>query len=271
MATIIAYDKVERHDVHKYTFKILAIGSDDENKEKFVKSNLVKNDQAVSTNLNEKVKESNNEASPNSTASSNAKDTLIESLMQKTDEMSSNFIKLQMKLEQKEAEFENEVKKVKDEVFNEGMEAGLKKAMKENENSLSSGLSQFSSSVGTLEESAKKFDAALESIKSELILAALDIAKEVIAVEISKNSSEIAKLLGDELIKDLQGASKITLKVNPKNHGVISEHVGSMEHIEVLSDSAVNEGGVIAISDIGNIDAQVLNRFEKVKKAALGE
>ena len=263
MATIISHDKIERHDVHKYNFKILAFGPEDENKEKFVKSSLVKNDQPVEI----KEKESDNEVSPSSTA----KDTLIESLMQKTDEMSSNFIKLQMKLEQKEAEFDDEIKKVKDTVFNEGMEAGLKKAMKESENSLSSSLSQFSSSVGTLEESAKQFDAALESIKSELILAALDIAKEVIAVELNQNSSEVAKLLGDELIKDLQSASKITLKVNPKNHGVISEHVGSMEHIEVLSDSAVNEGGVIAISDIGNIDAQVLNRFEKVKKAALGE
>ena len=77
--------------------------------------------------------------------------------------------------------------------------------------------------------------------------------------------------MGDELIKELQSASKITLRVNPKNHGFISEHVGSLEHIEVLSDSAVSEGGVVAVSDAGNIDAQVSKRFQKVKKAALGE
>jgi len=271
MATIISYDRIDKHDVSKYNFKILAIGSENENPNEFKKSSLVKETNEESVTKKEIPAQKQNEVPSNSAVNSNAKDKMIESLMQKTDEMSSNFIKLQMKLEEKEAEFDNEIKKVKDTVFNEGMEAGLSKAAKENENSLANSLSQFSSSVGTLEESAKEFDSALDGIKSELIQAALDIAKEVIGVELSHDSSHIAKVLGDELIKDLQNASKITLKVNPKNHGVISEHVGSLEHIEVLSDSAVSEGGVVAISDVGNIDAQVSKRFEKVKKAALSE
>jgi len=72
-------------------------------------------------------------------------------------------------------------------------------------------------------------------------------------------------VLSSELIKELQSASKITLKVNPKDHGAISEHVGSMEHIEVVSDSAVSEGGVIALSDAGNIDATIKERFDMAK------
>ena len=67
----------------------------------------------------------------------------------------------------------------------------------------------------------------------------------------------------------MQSASKITLKVNPKDHGEISQRVGSLEHVEVISDSAVSEGGVIALSDAGNIDAQISKRFERVKRAAL--
>jgi len=57
----------------------------------------------------------------------------------------------------------------------------------------------------------------------------------------------------------------------PKNHAYISEHLGKLEHITVLADSAVNEGGVVVISDAGNIDAQISKRFERVKKAALSE
>ena len=90
-------------------------------------------------------------------------------------------------------------------------------------------------------------------------------------VELNDNSKEVAKVLSDELIKELQSASKVTLKVNPKDHGAISEHVGSLEHIEVVSDSAISEGGVIAISDAGNIDAEISKRFERVKKAVLSE
>lgn len=260
MATIISGDKVQNHSVSKYNFKILAMGSD--SSEKFQKSNLVKSESVEDTA--EKVAEPRAE-------SNDSKDKLIESLMQKTDEMSSNFIKLQMKLEAKDEEHSIELKKAKEQSFNEGVESGLKKAAQDSENSLANGLSQFSSSVATLEESAKEFESALDGIKSELITAALDIAKEVIDVELSVNSNKIAKVLGDELIKELQSASKITLRVNPKNHGYISEHVGSLAHVEVISDSAVSEGGVIAVSDAGNIDAQVSKRFERVKKAALGE
>jgi len=258
MATIISSQNVQNHNIDKYNFKILAMGSDSSS-EIFQKSSLVKNEsleQSVPQEMRENI---------------NSKDKLIESLMQKTDEMSSNFIKLQMKLEAKDDEHSKELQKIKEQSFNEGVESGLKKAAEDIENSLAHGLSQFSSSVATLEESAKEFDSALDGIKSELITAALDIAKEVIGIEISQNSNNIAKVLGDELIKELQSASKITLRVNPKNHGFISEHVGSLEHIEVLSDSAVSEGGVVAISDAGNIDAQVSKRFERVKKAALGE
>ena len=258
MATIIQSKNVQNHTVDKYNFKILAMGSDSSG-ETFQKSSLLKN---------ETVEQNAPQAT---TESINSKDKLIESLMEKTDEMSSNFIKLQMKLESKDEEHSVELQRVKEQSFNEGMESGLKKAATDSENSLANGLSQFSSSVATLEESAKEFDSALDGIKSELMSAAIDIAKEVIGIEISQNSNNIAKILSDELIKELQSASKITLRVNPKNHGVISEHVGSLDHIEVLSDSAVSEGGVVVVSDAGNIDAQVSKRFQRVKKAALGE
>jgi flagellar assembly protein FliH len=160
---------------------------------------------------------------------------------------------------------------VKEEAFNEGVQAGKKQVLEDDEVKYANGIEQFSSSVLTLENSAKEFESALEGIKKELISAALDIAKEVVSIEINENSSSVATVLSSELIKELQSASKITLKVNPTDHGAISEHVGSMKHIEVLSDSAVSKGGVIALSDAGNIDAEISKRFERVKRAALSE
>ena len=168
-------------------------------------------------------------------------------------------------------EYKQELEKVKDESFNAGIEAGIKKAFEDEEKNKANGLAQFSASVTTLENSAKEFRDALESIKKELVLAAIDISQEVINLELSQNSQEVAKVLGDELIKELQSASKITLRVNPKDHGAISEHVGVLENIQIVSDSAVNEGGVIAISDAGNIDSQISKRFQRVKKVALSE
>jgi len=258
MATVISSESLGGHSVNKYNFKILSMAGAEQ--EQTVEAYTRENNPAQ--------RESDIDSSALSTSS---KESLIESLMKKTDEMSSNFIKLQMKLEDMTEEHKKELTKVKEESFKEGIEAGKIQVSKNEESAMSSSLSQLATSVLTLERSAKEYESALESIKGELINAALDISKEVINVELKESSSNIAEILSKELIKELQSASKITLKVNPKNHGDISKNIGSLEHIEIISDSAVNEGGVIAISDAGNIDAQISKRFERVKKAALSE
>ncbi len=263
MATVISNDTIERHNVDKYNFKVIALGGLDENND------------TSHTNTQNSLTQEEPQQKPTEIDSSaldtKSKESLIESLMKKTDEMSSNFIKLQMKLEAKEEEYKEALKNEKEGAFAEGLKAGKAQALEEIDTNLNEKLSLFTSSIEKLNQSATEFTSSLDSLKKELVTAALDIAKEVIKVELSTNSSEVAKVLSDELIADLQGATKVTLKVNPKNHADIAEHLGKLENITLLADSAVNEGGVIVMSDAGNIDAQISKRFERVKKAALGE
>ncbi len=259
MATIISSNALNEHNVHKYSFKVIAMGANERQKSE---------KKVFTAENNPKARASDVDSSALSTSS---KESLIESLMKKTDEMSSNFIKLQMKLEAKEEEFQEQLKKSKEDAFNEGAKTGEAKAREDIDTILSNKLELLTDSIKKLEESAHEYEKALEGVKNELLNAALDIAREVVQIEVSENSAQVAKTLGDELIKELQSASKITLKVNPKDHSAIVEHLGKLEHVEVLPDSAVNEGGVIALSDAGNIDAQISKRFERVKKAALSE
>lgn len=260
MATVISKTKLEAHNVGKYNFKVIALGNASEN-ESQEKSSLVPEEP-----VKQKITDVDSSA-----LSSSSKESLIESLMQKTDEMSSNFIKLQMKLEAKEEEYEHALVKAKEDAFSEGVEAGVAKALSDSDLAIKSSVEMFAGSISKIEDSAKEFENALEAIKSDLVRAAVDIAQEVVQVELSENSNEIAKVLSTELLTELQGAAKVTLKVNPKNHGAISEHIGNQEHISIVSDSAVSEGGVIVISDAGNIDAQISKRFQRVKRTALGE
>jgi flagellar assembly protein FliH len=269
LAKVIAEDKLSKHTMDKYKFKVFSMAAgntDDECEEK----KKTQESQRESVQVDGSQAQESNEVD-SSSLSTTSKDSLIESLMKKTDEMSSNFIKLQMKLETMSDEHKLELEKVKDESFQKGVETGLEQAKTNLDKSYEEGLSQFSSSVEKLENSAKEFEVALEGIKGSLIEAACDIAQEVISIELSENSNEIAKVLSEELLKELQSASKVKLKVNPKNHGAISQALSSMEHVEVLSDNAVSQGGVIVLSDAGNIDAQIKKRFERVKRAALSE
>lgn len=275
--TLISEERLEKHSVNQYTFKSFGGASNEPETQNITSSLMNSNAEPVNENIPTEVyveEENSNKDETNidsSAMSKNSKDALIESLMKKTDEMSSNFIKLQMKLEDKETEYAAQVEQVKTSSYNEGLEAGTKQTLEDTSADIKAGMEQFANSVTTLDSSAKEFEKALELIKSDLMSAAIDIAKEVIDMEIDTKSSEIAKVLSDALLTDLQSASNITLKVNPKDHGTLSEHVGSLEHIQVVSDSAVNEGGVIAISDAGNIDSQISKRFERVKRAALSE
>ncbi len=261
MATVISNDKLTNHSVDKYSFKVFAMGANQD------KSILVPQE-----DIDVEIEKTPENVEIDSSAMSNSsKESLIESLMKKTDEMSSNFIKLQMKLEDMSQEHKEELIKVKEETLQKGIELGKKQFKDAQKDDIKSEFAQLSSSVLSLNDSAGSYAKLLESIKSELINAALDIAKEVVEVELNENSTKVAQMLSNELIEDLKGAAKVTLKVNPKNHGELSQSVGSLENVEIISDSAISEGGVIAISDVGNIDAQISKRFQRVKKAALSE
>lgn len=253
---------MQKHSVDKYNFKVLSFNAEEQETDSL---EAVKKEPLPEP---KPIVQSPVDASAMSTSS---KDSLIESLLKKTDEMSSNFIKLQMKLENMTEEHKEELKKVREESFAQGVQDGIGQAAKDSENSVSQIIDMYNASIKKLEQSASEFEKALEGIKKELLGAALDISKEVIKTELKESSSDIAKTLASELIKELQSASKISLRVNPKDFESVSRSLGTLSHVEVTPDSAVSTGGVVAISDAGNIDAQISKRFERVKRAALSE
>lgn len=74
-----------------------------------------------------------------------------------------------------------------------------------------------------------------------------------------------------EAIKESQSASKIVLKVNPADYKTIFNALRSLPYAEVMSESAVGVGKIVAISDIGNGDIDISKRFKHIKKAVLSE
>lgn len=256
---MITKDNLSAHSVGKYQFKILSgmVGATvhEANEE-------LESQQPPKRREQDRVPQSVN---------SSSKDELIESLLKKADDMSSNVIKMQMRLETLQEEHAIALEAAKKASYTEGFNGGIAQEQSQNTFRITQSNEQFSTSVKTLEESAAQFTTALVSIQKELTYTALDIAKEVIAVETQENSGKIAAKLSEVLIEELSEASKITLRVNPADHGIISEKVGSLKHVEVLSDRAISLGGVVAISDVGNIDSQIKKRFERLKRSLLLE
>lgn len=199
------------------------------------------------------------------------KDELIESLLKKADEMSSNVIKMQMRIESMQDEHAKGLEDARKKGYEEGVIAGIAQEKASNDALGVKAHDQLSQSIKTLESTAGEFVVALDSIQKELTHTALDIAKEVIGIETSEHSSKIASKLADDLMEELKDATHITLRVNPADHGYISEKVGSLNYIEVFSDRAISPGGVVAISDVGNIDSEIKKRYERLKRSLLLE
>ncbi|MDP3301377.1 MAG: flagellar assembly protein FliH [Sulfuricurvum sp.] len=258
---IITKKNMDDHTVGKYQFKILSGLNGASVHEAAEELGL---EHAKSTEQEKQIYE------VPQTVGSN-KDELIESLLKKADEMSSNFIKMQMKLETLQEDHASALEMAKKISYDEGFEAGILGEQSQDSKRKEQAQEQLSNSVKTLEGAASQFSSALESIQKELTHTALEIAREVIAIETQENGAKIAAKLSEDLIEELGEASKITLRVNPLDHGFISEKVGSLSHVEVLSDRAISQGGVVAISDLGNIDSQIKKRFERLKRSLLLE
>ena len=267
METVIGQDATNGHIINKYNFKVLSSspnGSSSQINDEFVPASQVVNVKEEETPSSSVPEETNGEL-----ISKSSKDELIESLLQKTDEMSSNFIKMQMKLEAKDDEYQASLAQVKEQAFEEGKTAGIKEAGELANSEHAELMQQFSTSVQTLDSSTKEFSSSIAGIQEELIHAALDIAKEVILVEIGTKGSEIASVLAQDLIKEIQTSSEVTLKVNPSDKVSIEQTLGTLENVKIISDNAVSNGGVIVLSDAGNIDGNIMKRYERVKSAAL--
>ncbi len=263
MKSVINETKSRQHTIDKYKFKVFSMSGQNEAEH----TTSLAEQQLEAPSVAESVADIPGMPHKHSSV----RDEMVESLLKKTDDVTSNFIKMQMKLEAMEEAHKTALEQIKKEAFEEGVQAGRSACENELSQSKEDSLAQFSESVKTLEASAQTFERSLGGIQDELMHAAIDIAKEVIAIDISEHGTEVAKKLSSSLIKELQNASKVTLKVNPADHGAISEHVGALEHIDVVSDSAISRGGVVAISDAGNIDSEVMKRFERVKRAALSD
>jgi flagellar assembly protein FliH len=189
----------------------------------------------------------------------------IEELLKKSDELSTNIVKLQMQIEKQEEDFNNRLKSELERESQSSYEKGYQKAKTDLEEEIAKVKEKFLNSINILEEEAKKGNEFLKHIESELSSTAVEVAKEVILKELKQSSSEIALALSKKLMDELKDAKSVKLKVNPKDYEALKERYSTIENIIVDSDSSITEGGVVVLSDVGNLDGNISTRLDKVK------
>ena len=251
MSKIINGGRSEKHVIKNYTFK------------EIIDSNVNKNNKEDDNFVKQEI---NNQPNAQNSSPNSNDNKIIENLLLKIEELSNNIATIQTQFQNQISEIKSSCEKEKQDFFNQGYQKGVEEGKTNCVNELNEKMQLLEESISKINKINDIFEEKILSIEKELISVALDIAKEVIQKEISKESEKIAYSLAKSLMQEIKDATKIKIKVNPKDAKFLEN---KFENVEIIPDSAIKEGGVVIVSDIGNIDAEVLERFKNVKDAIL--
>ncbi len=249
MDNVIEKKELDKHTIQRYRFKVLGSSLQEEELDE--------------TN-SDTIKEEIPKVVPNVETTQN-ESKFVDELLKKSDELSSNIIKLQMQIEKQENDFnarlEAEILREKESSSKEGYE----RAKQELEDGYNLSIENYKNSAEKLNSKLKDIDNFLQKIEKDIANTAVEVAKEVVKKEISSASSAVATALAKELIKELKDANKITIKVNSSDFEKLNDIFKNNEKMKVEADNAVSKGSVILLSENGNLDGDISQRFEKVK------
>lgn len=194
-----------------------------------------------------------------------------ETLLAKIEELSSSLVKMEMQLERQQADFNSRLEEERKRSYDDGYNAAKSEFESAYDVKLQESERGLSASIQKLDEIAGQYGSKIETIEKELAKTAISIAEQVIKKEVSEGSSKIALALVKELLTKLKEASKIKIKANRADATHLKKALSTLSKVTVEEDDAVQKGGIIALSDVGNLDGNIHARLLKIKEDLLGD
>ncbi|WP_419769141.1 MAG: FliH/SctL family protein [Candidatus Marinarcus sp.] len=116
---------------------------------------------------------------------------------------------------------------------------------------------QIVDALKDLKHYAAFFEQATFQMESKILKTSMSIAKKIISIEVSENSSLIAKETIKNLLNKVKTASKIQIHLNPKDYLLLKDQLKLDSFVELHEDVNVTAGGVVIASDLGNFDGNI--------------
>lgn len=263
---VIATDRRSRHDIRRYEFKAM--------------ENFTPEDSGniTSAPLLDEIEQHQEQGAPEQAEApempppqviSGIEAELIERLLEKSDGLEKTLATVQQKLDKQQEEMEKILREAKEESRQQGIKEGQELAKTQMQEEINTQLQAFGDSIAQIGETSQKVEEQINNIEKDLSLIAIDIAKEIIAKEVSSESSEIALTLSKKLLESLKEATKILIKLNPQDYALLLKRFDGDGRIKLQADKAIARGGVVVISDSGNLDGTIMSRFENLKRSIL--
>ncbi len=247
MSNIIDKNEHDKHQISKFNFNSFDSSQDLEEKKVDFEDFDTMAESSIKDETNEQKEE---EERP-------------QELLEKIEKLSDENVRLELKLESIEKEFQEKLEKSNEEYYQKGREDGLKESTQTLQNDIEELKTRLIKSITQLDEKAYQLENELDSSKNELLDAAILIAKKVIKKELDTNSSLIAKNIAISIIDELKDSTSITIKTNPEDASFLEETFKDKKIIKIEADDAINKGGIIILSNIGNVDSDIKSRLQK--------
>ncbi|MCI7765705.1 flagellar assembly protein FliH [Helicobacter sp.] len=276
---IITEERKSKHDIQKYSFRSMEVAKKQQTldtKKDFTQKEpepTISQTSPISQDLSEeqiqevqKIEEIPVQVAPSFKL---FETEVVDKILQKSDVLAQSLQKLQEQFDKQEKEISQKVIEAKAEAKEQGFNEGYQKAKQELEAQINSQKELYSLSIKRIDEHISNAKNHIINLEKELSSIALDIAKEVITNEVNTNSAKIATSLARNLLQNLAENTQVTLKVFPGDLEELKETLQDLNNVSIQGDPAIAKGGVIILSNEGNIDGDIYMRFEALKKSIL--
>jgi flagellar assembly protein FliH len=128
--------------------------------------------------------------------------------------------------------------------------------------------SSYAKSVAELAAAREQFSAGVER---ELVELALQIAKKVVAREVSIDR-EIALTLVKVSLGKLHNRAVAEIHLNPEDYTYVKNHLDKLDYrgqIELIEDKSIGIGGCLVHTETGDIDARIESQFDEISHGLL--
>ncbi len=158
---------------------------------------------------------------------------------------------------------QDEAENIKKSAFDEGYRCGLEKS--------GADIAMFRNELVNFMSARKD---VFEYIAPDILEISVDIAKKIIKKELETDPQVIINVIVDVLKTVSKSEPKITIKVRPQAVQFIKDTLPNITYqygieakINIIADSAIEEGGCIFQTNNGIVDASIDTQLEIIKKA----
>lgn len=273
---IITEEHKARHDIKKYNFRNMEVNpkpAAQTTHKETIQDSIPKNneiqEQEVIQEMQPQQETIQNQPQIDTPSLKLFETEVVDKILQKSDALAQSLQKLQEQFDKQEKEIDQKVTNAKTEAKEQGYNEGYQKAKQELEAQINSQKELYALSIKRIDEHILESKNHILNLEKELSAIALDIAKEVIISEVNNNSAKIATSLARNLLQNISENAQVTLKVFPGDLEELKESLKDLNNITLQADQAIAKGGVVILSNEGNIDGDIYLRFEAIKKSIL--